>query len=493
MEVSNILVPIAESVEDAYKYAKENIKFDFTPARKIFNFTSLNEKPTSAQITSIMDTIRRHNNMEALEINVEFDSADDYKLVADTFCGMSSFKKIKIYLRENEHAISFLEYILAKDKVEQFVVSVIEPVSESAMARLCNALKSNRSVNSVTMTVMKNANLILGALAIRGGIKNFVVTMHPDSVPAAVPALANMLNFNEISSFTLNSPWTIQSSYKEVFKALQFKKNPLTLKIHAIIELQTIKSEILIPMKKGDFHLRQFSFSKKLDLEAIELIAEYLKRFNYLEALNLNYISEDTSIILKDALLVNKSLQRLTLMLSDPQLTITDLLKTNTTITKLYLVNGKGYTTEAIRKFGQILQENQTIRKLRIDVGGLDSLNEIFKALKSHTSLTLLRICYPLDYDIMNTEDLPEALNENWSLRYISKIGSADFEPLLERNKIAQKSNYENTMMAVHIISRQKLLIEKLPMEIWRIIFGSIRYAGVFINFAAKFDELARV
>lgn len=413
-----------------YKNVIDKIKCNLAAGVNSVDIANLNPQPTSEELELILEFLKQSNNIFSLSIPSWFNSEADFYKVLDAFNEMLSLKKFRlIFGQEIGYGVQILQNILSKEKLEQLSLSDPKGIlSTEDLYRICFALIGNKSITSINISSNNEDSVatILDSLVQRGGIKELKLPFtftRPHS-------LSLVLQSNEISRLRI-SP--LLASY-----------NVRELRLKASLKSLTLKGDGTVYRVEDPYKPRMVF--RGLDYDHV-------------------FVS----------------------YLPDPAFTASSVIESNTTLEEFVLKNVVPRDDEGHRIIERSLKENCTLRRLSVPVCHKIAAEMMFDALKGHHSVTWLDITCSIPHYLKQTiEKMPKVLLENWSLRKITILGKEEYKEVTERNKAAQKSVYENTMMAMRLISRA-LIFEQLPIEIWYNIFEYIRHPRVSIDYLAQF------
>jgi hypothetical protein len=408
----------------------DKIKFNLAAGETSVDIANLNPQPTSEELELILEVLKQSNIIFSLSIPSAFNSEADFYKVLDAFNEMLSLKKLRlIFGPEVGYGVQFLPHILSKEKLEQLSLSDPKGIlSAEDLHRICSALIGNKSITSINISSNNEDSVatILDSLVQRGGIKQLKLPFtftRPHS-------LSLVLQSNEISRLRI-SPLLASFNVQE-------------LRSKASLKSLTLKGD-------GTVHRVEDPYKPRMVFRGLD----------------------------RDHVFVS--------YLPDPAFTASSVIESNTTLEEFVLKNVVPRDDEGHRIIERSLKENCTLRHLAVPVCHKIAAKMMFDALKEHHSVTRLDItCNTPHYLKQTIENMPKVLLENWSLRKITILGKEEYIEVTERNKAAQKSVYENAMMAMRIISRA-LIFERLPIEIWNNIFEYIRHPGVSIEYLEQF------
>jgi hypothetical protein len=174
---------------------------------------------------------------------------------------------------------------------------------------------------------------------------------------------------------------------------------------------------------------------------------------------------------------------------------INSVFKSNNTIEEfIYPLEDKNLFGEFIN----IFKFNNTLRRIDIAYSDMtkDDYRKLAEVLKNNDTLTHLKIAVPTLYDykteitcsdIILTRELIKIIEDLLSgNRALRKVIIADydnnpivFDSFTDNNIKYQYDLRNNTIILMYNIARSQHAKELLPLEIWRQIFGSIKYPGL--------------
>jgi hypothetical protein len=191
-------------------------------------------------------------------------------------------------------------------------------------------------------------------------------------------------------------------------------------------------------------------------------------------------------------LIDNKTLKSLLLwtMVDKDHVPLSNLIKSNSTLTRLTLSNLGLISAQAVRNICNALKSNRTIRSISLPMSIYDRYEELAEVFRTNDSLTHLDISRTnLKVPLSVQKHFCQALKNNRVLSQFDIYGEyePDLKELLEKNRLSQLENVRKTTMLINmIVLRKEQFFAIFPLEIWLMILADITFPGVIINFAER-------
>jgi hypothetical protein len=233
--------------------------------------------------------------------------------------------------------------------------------------------------------------------------------------------------------------------------------------------------------------------------EGALLLSQALKVNSTLKVLNIAdcEIEKDGYMELFEALKVNSSLTDLNLGAYDDRENclcetsfeaLCQALKENRTLTAIRGINPSYEFREnpkVLDKIADVLRVCTTLQNISFTgCIELENLDPLYQALKENQTLTEFFLRFPWKKPLPDKKPIEDIFTINYSLR--SLFGQAMehiLQPYFDRNIEFQQEATANTIVLIYNVARSEEARIILPMEIWLLIFGYIKYPGVHLDF----------
>lgn len=188
----------------------------------------------------------------------------------------------------------------------------------------------------------------------------------------------------------------------------------------------------------------------------------------------------------------NRTLKSLLLwtMVDKDHVPLSNLIKNNTTLTRLTLSNLGLISNRAVSSICGALKLNKTIRSVSLPMSIHENPDELAEVFRTNDTLTHVDISRTnLKVPLAVQKILCQALQNNRVLSKFDVYGDydPDLKELLERNRSDQLENIRRTNMFIKMLDlRRDHFFAILPLEIWTMILAEITFPGVNINFANR-------
>ncbi len=281
----------------------------------------------------------------------------------------------------------------------------------------------------------------------------------------------------------------VEMNMKEFCSAVTANTSLTSLKLLNCLRSDD-ETQYLCEVLDRNTHIKTLSLREFLVSIESSNILDKLKNSTSIISLKIALHMYEAYESLCEVLIHNRTLKSLLLwtMVDKDHVPLSNLIRNNSTLTKLKLSNLGLISSQAVENICNALKSNKSIRSITLPMSIYDHYEKLEDVFRTNNTLTHVDISRTnLKVPITVQRQLLEALRDNRVLRKFEIYGEYDpgLKALLEKNQSEQIDNIRNTLALIKMIAlRKEQFFAILPLEIWCMVMSAVTFPGVDINFA---------
>ena len=450
---------------------------------------------------------------------IYFDSQSSaWNLALDALRENSSITRCSIALEQMPKNISSFKAIaeyLSFCKVKSFALSIdqideAENFFDDAHESIANAIKSNHYIEDISFTVpigeLMKIKTILKSLKAHPTLKRLEIIEYSLSTESMDLITDIVNNTPNIACLSLTGSAQQEEVRQQIVNLTRVNKNLTRYEFAEVFYLRELGDFLEEIIKSEEYYMKGLYFEAYVK-GSEESIEKFFSADLPIESIGFRYMglpSENTNFLAR-GLLQNTRIKELDLRGNNLIDGIMPVLKHNRSITSVDF-RGNSVSEESLAIIADVLKNNSTLRVLKL--GPSDTytncpLNILWKALKETQHIVDFELTYlgmyPFEIDVQAVKNMMDGNRSITKFKLGESIMATlgddyleianNIQTFTERNKLEQRLNITNTLQTIAMISKQKVLKNVVPKEIWQLIFSYVSFPGVELNFANVVHE----